>query len=117
MRRLQQRLEIYNEMKESITKKFQDQKEVKVRQTESYQSIIKSLLSSIKGYQKYLEVVERSFVNSYENLLSLVDYKFTDVREASVELMKIQLDAKEKKLLPTHSLSLIDVIEDDPGHQ
>ena len=97
-------------MKDSISKKLQDQKEVKVRQTESYQAIIKSLLTSIKGYQKCLDVVEKSFVSSYENLLMLVDYKFEDVRQARTELFKIQLDQKEKKLLGTNSLSLIDVL-------
>ena len=112
LRRLQQRLSIHNEEKEVIAKKWQEQKDSKAKQGESYQSIIKSLLTSIKGYQKYLEVVERSFVNSYENLLLTVDFKFDAVREASTEIMKIQLDSKEKKLLPTHSLSLIDVINE-----
>lgn len=111
-RRLQQKLKIFNDEKEVISKKFTELKESKSKQSEAYQTIVKSLLSSIKGYQTYLEVVERSFVNSYENLLLLVDYKFDAVREASTSLMKIQLEPKERKLLPTQSLSLIDAINE-----
>ena len=111
MRRLKEKLEIFNEMRSALSQKVTDSKDSKFRQMESFQNIVNNLLAVIKGYQKYLAVVERSFVNSYENLLLLVDYKFDAVREASVDLLKIQLDIKEKKLLKTHAISLIDVYD------
>lgn len=109
MRRLKEKLDMFNKRKEEISQRLTDSKESKSRQNDSFQNIINNMLAVIKGYQKYLTVVERSFVNSYENLLLLVDYKFDAVREASVELLKVQLEAKERKLLKTHALSMIDV--------
>ncbi len=112
MRRLQEKVDIFNQMKDSITKKLQDSKDVKVKQTETYQNMIKTLLTAVKAYQRYTDVVERSFVSSYENLLLTVDYKFDSIREAKKDLQKIDLDSKEKKLLNTQSLSLLDVINE-----
>lgn len=109
MRRQKEKLDIFNEMKAAMAKKLQDNKDSKSKQNEYFQNVVNNLLTVIKGYQKYLTVVEKSFVNSYENLLLLVDYKFDTVREASTELLRVQLDPKENKLLKTHSLSLIDV--------
>lgn len=112
MRRLQEKVNIFNEMKDSIQKKLQDSKDVKVKQTETYQNIIKTLLTTIKGYQKYIDAVERNFVLSYENLLLMVDHKFDPIKDAKKDLTKIDLDSKEKKLLNTQSLSLIDLINE-----
>lgn len=112
MRRLQERVDIFNQMKDSLNKKLQDSKDFKFKQTETYQNLIKSLLSAVKGYQKYTDVVERSFVSSYENLLLMVDYKFDAIREAKKDLTRIELAPPERKLLNTQSLSLLDVINE-----
>lgn len=116
MRRLREKLEIFNEVKEAMSKKLNDNKDLKTKQNEHFQNVVTKLLTVVKGYQKYLSVVERSFVNSYENLLLLVDYKFDAVREASTELLKVQLEPREKKLLKTHALSLVDVGRLHLGH-
>ena len=112
MRRLQEKVDLFNQYKDKIEKKLQDSKDVEVKQTGTYQTIIKSLLTTIKGYQKYTDTVERSFVSSYENLLLMVDYKFDAIREAKKEISKVELDPKERKLLKTQSLSLLDVINE-----
>lgn len=112
MRRLQEKVDLFNEMKDSIARKMQDSKDVKAKQTETFLSIIRSLLTTVKGYQKYTGAVERSFVSSYENLLLMVDYKFDAIRDAKKEVSKVELDTKERKLLNTQSLSLLDVINE-----
>ena len=112
MRRLQEKVDLFNQYKDKIEKKLQDSKDIEVKQTGTYQSVIKSLLMAIKGYQKYTDTVERSFVSSYENLLLMVDYKFESIRDAKKDIAKIDLDAKERKLLKTQSLSLLDVINE-----
>lgn len=113
IRRLKEKEAIFEEMKHAVTKKLKEQKEIKVKQTENYQSIIKNLLVGLKAYQRYAAVVEKSFVNSYENLLLLVDFKFDAAREATSELHPINLNPKERKLLNTNSLSLVDVINEE----
>lgn len=112
MRRLQEKVDLFNQYKDKIEKKLQDSKDIEVKQTGTYQSVIKSLLMTIKGYQKYTDTVERSFVSSYENLLLMVDYKFESIRDAKKDIAKVDLDAKERKLLKTQSLSLLDVINE-----
>lgn len=112
MRRLQEKVDLFNQYKDKIEKKLQDSKDIEVKQTGTYQSVIKSLLMTIKGYQKYTDTVERSFVSSYENLLLMVDYKFESIRDAKKDIAKVELDAKERKLLKTQSLSLLDVINE-----
>lgn len=112
MRRLQESVELFNKLKKSLADKVSDSKDAKAKQTESYQNIIKNLLTLVKAYQRYTDTVERSFVSSYENLLLLVDYKFDSIREAKKDITKLDLDPKERKLLPAQSQSLVDVIND-----
>lgn len=111
-RRLQESVDLFNQMKKSISDKLAESKDLKSKQTETFQEIIKNLLVMVKAYQKYTDTVERSFVSSYENLLLLVDYKFDAIREAKKEVTKIELDPKQRKLLPSQSQSLVDVINE-----
>ena len=111
-RRLQESVDLFNQMKKSISDKLAESKDLKSKQTETFQEIIKNLLVMVKAYQKYTDTVERSFVSSYENLLLLVDYKFDAIREAKKEVTKIELDPKKRKLLPSQSQSLVDVINE-----
>lgn len=105
-RRLQESVDLFNQMKKSISDKLAESKDLKSKQTETFQEIIKNLLVMVKAYQKYTDTVERSFVSSYENLLLLVDYKFDAIREAKKEVTKIELDPKQRKLL-LHSPNLL----------
>lgn len=106
-RRLQGRLDIHNQEKESLAQKFQKQKESKEKLQEEFHSITDTLFTSIKAYKNYVEVMERCFVSSFENLLLSVDFKFDTAKEARTLLNTIELTPKQLKILSSHSKSLL----------
>src|SRR3990167_9349697 len=108
IRRIKEKMDIHNQQRESIVQKFNDQKASKEKQSEAYQAIVKSVLTVLKAYQKYTGTLERGVLSSYENLLMAVDYKFEYLHDAFKEIPKIDLESKNKKLLSTQSVSVIE---------
>lgn len=112
LRRIKESLDIYNKQREAIVKKLDDQKASKEKQSDCYQSIVKSILTVLKSYQKYTGTLERGVLSSYENLLMAVDYQFGPLEDSFREIPKIDIDPKSKKLLSTHSVSLVESLNE-----
>ena len=112
IRRLKEHANNATERFNSISQKLEKEQERKQKQAEGYQAIIGNILTSLKGYQKYADIIQRNFVNSYENLLLLVDFKFDGIREAKKELNNIKLESKETNMLNSQSRSLVNFIND-----
>lgn len=112
IRRIKERLDIHSQERESIIKKFNDQKASKEKQGEAYQTIVKSILTVLKSYQKYTSALERGVLSSYENLLMAVDYQFAPLEESYREIPKIDIEPKSKKLLNTQCVSLVESLNE-----
>ena len=99
-------------MRETIAKKLQEQKDSKSKQLEAFQSILGRVLVCTDTFQRYTSILEKSWNDSFENLLLQVDWKFEGINSISKEMKKLEFDGKERKLMDTKSKSLVDKINE-----
>ena len=112
-RRHKEQQAIFTDMKESMTKKLNENKEKRQKQTEMYQQIVHKILTSILSYKRYIDASHKSIVSSYENILLMVDYRFDGLRESMASIEKIDMDSKHLKLLNIQSQCILSSLNDD----
>jgi hypothetical protein len=110
--RAKQQIANFNEMRETIAKKLQEQKESKSKQLESFQSILSRVLTYTDTVQRYTTTLEKSWTVAFDNLLLLVDWKIEGFDSILKEMKKLEFDGKDRKLMDTKSKSLIDKINE-----
>lgn len=115
MKRMESKIELMVQMKDAYTKKLSEEKEVRSKRTEVYQTLVKTLLTTLHTYKKYSETLASTFSSSFHSLLLLVDYSFEAVKGYKLETLKLNLNPSDLRLLPSNCVALIETINEQKG--